>query len=72
MKPRSWFVFPLDPDYAFTNRYGLRWEAKNETAYPSTFSIGRDGWVTFSKVSKTHGGRTTAAEVLARLPGTKE
>ena len=74
-KNKDWpaeFLFLLDPDYALTNRYGLRWDAKNETAYPSTFIIGREGRVIFSKVSKTHGGRTTAAEVLARLPGTTE
>ncbi len=61
------FVFLLDPDYAFTNAYGLRWDAKNETAYPSTFVIGRDGNVSFAKVSRTHGGRTHAAEVLEKL-----
>ncbi|EMI22476.1 peroxiredoxin, partial [Rhodopirellula maiorica SM1] len=26
----------LDPDYQFTNAYGLRWNATNETAYPTT------------------------------------
>jgi peroxiredoxin Q/BCP len=57
----------LDPDYAFTNRYGLRWDAKQETAYPSTFLIDSKGMVFFSKVSKTHGGRTTVAEVLEEL-----
>ncbi|MES2692552.1 MAG: peroxiredoxin-like family protein [Verrucomicrobiota bacterium] len=61
------FVFLVDPDYAFTNAYGLRWEAKNETAYPSTFVIARGGKVTWAKVSKTHGGRSTAAEVLENL-----
>jgi peroxiredoxin len=65
--PADW-VFLLDPDYGFTEAYGLRWEAKKETAYPSTFVIGRDGVVIFSKVSRTHGGRATAAEVLARVP----
>lgn len=68
---RTWpenFVFLLDPDYAFTNAYGLRWDAPRETAYPSTFVIGRDGKVTWAAVSKTHGGRTKVADVLARLP----
>lgn len=70
LKDKSWpaeFVFLLDPDYTFTKAYELRWEAKNETAYPSTFVIGRDGKVEWSKVSKTHGGRSTATEVLAKL-----
>lgn len=31
----------LDPNYTFTNRHGLRWDAPNETAYPSTFLIGK-------------------------------
>jgi peroxiredoxin len=72
LQNKAWpaeYLFVLDPDYAFTQAYGLRWEAKNETAYPSTFVIGRDGRVTFAKISKTHGGRTTAAEILASLPG---
>jgi thioredoxin-dependent peroxiredoxin len=58
------FYLALDPDYDFTVAYGLRWEAKNETAYPSTFVIGPDGKVQFAKISTTHGGRTTAEEVL--------
>jgi thioredoxin-dependent peroxiredoxin len=61
------FVFLLDPDYTFTNAYELRWDVPKETAYPSTFIIERDGKVTFSKTSKSHGGRTTAAEVLGKL-----
>ena len=35
------FDLVLDPDYEFTNLYGLRWDAPKETAYPSTFQIGR-------------------------------
>ena len=58
------FYLVLDPDYDFTVAYGLRWEVKNETAYPSTFVIGQDGKVQFAKVSTTHGGRATAEEVL--------
>ena len=61
------FVFLLDPDYAFTNAYGLRWDAPKETAYPATFVVGRDGKLAWAKVSKSHGGRTTAAEVLGSL-----
>lgn len=61
------FLLLLDPDYTFTLAYGLRWAAPKETAYPATFIVGRDGLVKFAKVSRSHGGRTTAAEVLARL-----
>jgi len=58
------FEMLLDPDYAFTNRYGLRWEAAHETAYPSTFLIDQQGVIFFSKIVKEHGARTTAAEIL--------
>ncbi len=58
----------LDPGYEFTKLYGLRWDAPNETAYPSTFLIDRQGVVFFSKIVKEHGGRTTAAEILDALP----
>ncbi len=65
--PAGWELL-LDPDYAFTAAYGLRWDAPKETAYPSTFIIGRDDTVAYAVVSKTHGGRTKAADVLAALP----
>lgn len=58
------FELLVDPDYTFTNSYGLRWDAKGETAYPSTFVIDRQGSIRFAKVSREHGGRTTAAEIL--------
>jgi peroxiredoxin len=61
------FTMVLDPDYAFTNLYNLRWDAPKETAYPSTFIINKSGVVTFAKISRAHGGRTTAAEILAHL-----
>jgi peroxiredoxin len=61
------FFFVIDPDYKFTNQYGLRWDAPNETAYPSTFVIDRDATTRFSQVSKTHGGRATAATILKEL-----
>lgn len=61
------FTILLDPDYAFTHAYGLRWEAKNETAYPSTFVIDSKQKVTYSLVSKTHGGRAKVADVLKTL-----
>ena len=57
----------IDPDYAFTNQYGLRWDAPHETAYPSTFLIDSKGTIFFRKVSREHGDRTAAADVLAEL-----
>jgi len=54
----------LDPDYKFTNLYGLRWDGPKETAYPSTFVIDKSGVIRFEKVSGQHGDRTTSAEIL--------
>jgi peroxiredoxin Q/BCP len=70
LESKQWpadFLLVLDPDYAFTHAYGLRWEAKNETAYPSTFIIGKDGKVRFAQISKTHGGRVSAERAVAEL-----
>ena len=61
------FRFVLDPNYAFTLSYGLRWDAPRETAYPSTFVIDRTGVVRYALVSRTHDGRAPASEVLAAL-----
>jgi len=62
------FRLVIDPDYTFVNRYGLRWNAPNETAYPSTFMIDKTGKVVYAKISKTHGDRATTAEILAAIP----
>lgn len=70
MKGKQWpegFLYLLDPDYTLTQAYGLRWDAPRETAYPATFIIDASGKVTYAKVSRSHGGRTTAAEVLEDL-----
>jgi peroxiredoxin len=61
------FLFVLDPDYSFTKSYGLRWDAPKETAYPSTFIIGKDGKITFAHVSKGHGDRVGSDAVLKAL-----
>ncbi len=65
------FRLLIDPDYKFTNAYGLRWEAARETAYPSTFVIDRQNVIRFAKVSKTHGDRASAADVVKALSETK-
>ena len=70
LKDKQWpkdFIFLTDPDYAFTKSFGLRWDAPGETAYPSTFVIDTKDRVQFVKISKSHGDRTTSAEVLAAL-----
>lgn len=61
------FSFTLDPDYSVINKYGLRWDAPKETAYPSTFVINKKGEIVFSKVSTTHGGRTSNEEIFEAL-----
>ena len=61
------FHVVLDPDYALTNLYGLRWNAPRETAYPATFVIDDAGTIRFAKISKSHGGRAAVDEVLAVL-----
>jgi peroxiredoxin len=60
-------ILVIDPDYKFTNQYGLRWDAPNETAYPSTFLIDRHDIIFYRKVSQGHGDRTAASDVLKEL-----
>ncbi len=61
------FHYVTDPDYTFTNAWGLRWEAERETAYPSTFVIGTDHKIKFGKTSTSHGDRSSADEVIEQL-----
>jgi peroxiredoxin len=61
------FHLVIDPDYSFTNLYGLRWDAPKETAYPSTFLVDRQRKIFFAKTSHAHGDRTTAADTLTEL-----
>jgi peroxiredoxin Q/BCP len=70
LKNKQWpkeFLFVTDPDYTFTEAYSLRWKAENETAYPSTFIVDKKGKVRFAHVSKEHGGRVSAPDVLKAL-----
>jgi thioredoxin-dependent peroxiredoxin len=57
----------IDPDYKMTNLYGLRWDAPEETAYPSTFILDASGTILFEKISHSHGDRTSAEDILAQL-----
>ena len=66
------FRLMLDPEYGFTLKYGLRWDARGETSYPSTFVIDRNGVVRFVEISRQHGGRTAVADVLNALAALKE
>ncbi|HWW23918.1 MAG TPA: redoxin domain-containing protein [Edaphobacter sp.] len=70
------FHLVIDPDFTVTSLYGLRWNASNETAYPSTFIIQKDGSIFSAQVGKSHGDHPTAADTLAALnadtPGSKQ
>jgi peroxiredoxin len=61
------FRLLVDPGYTFTLAYGLRWDAPSETAYPATFVVDRSGIVRFAQISRGHGGRTPAADVVTAL-----
>lgn len=61
------FYFVLDPEYSMVNKYNLRWDAPKETAYPATLVIDKNGKIIFSKISQTHGGRTSVEEVMEVL-----
>jgi peroxiredoxin len=61
------YRFVIDPDFKFTNLYGLRWNAPKETAYPSSFVIDRKGIVQFAKISHSHGNRASSTELLGEL-----
>lgn len=61
------FHFVIDTDFKMTESYHLRWNAPQETAYPSTFVIDSQGIVRFSKVSRSHGGRTKAEEIVREV-----
>ena len=63
----STFRVTTDPDYVFTNAYGLRWDAPQETAYPATFVIDRGATVRFAQISIGHDGRALATDVLKAL-----
>lgn len=66
------FYLLLDPDYKFTNNWKLRWDAKDETAYPSTFVIDREAIIRFAKISMTHGGRSNPEDVLKAVAAKPE
>lgn len=62
------YHFVLDPDFEFTNAWGLRWEAPRETAYPSTFVVDQEQKLVFGKTVVSHRDRAEVATVVATLP----
>jgi len=68
--PKS-FQLTLDPDYALLKKYDLRWDAPNETSYPSTFVIDKKGKILYAKVSHSHGDRAKLEDILKSLDDPK-
>lgn len=64
------FELVMDPNLEFTKSYHLEWKAENETAYPSTFVIRKNGKISYAKISQTHGGRSRPDEILKHLKAT--
>ncbi|MDB4445695.1 peroxiredoxin family protein [bacterium] len=56
-----------DDDMQMVDNWGLRWQARNQTAYPATFLIDQNGRVAWKKVSSSHAGRSTVEEILRAL-----
>jgi peroxiredoxin len=70
LKNKDWpanFIFLIDPEYKMISAYDQRWNAPNETAYPSTFIVEKNNHIRFAKVSHEHGGRVGAKELIKEL-----
>jgi peroxiredoxin len=65
------FRLVTDPNYALVNEYGLRWNAPNETAYPSTFVVDARQTIRFAKISKEHGDRASSQQIIEALDASK-
>lgn len=64
------FLFLTDPDYQFTDAYGVRWSKGNETAYPSTFVIDQGSRnIRHAHISTNYRNRTTPQAMLSVLDG---
>lgn len=66
------YHYVIDPDYKFTNAWGLRWEAQRETAYPSTFVVDMNQKVVFGTTVVSHRDRANVATVVEALAKTKK
>lgn len=60
-------VIVRDDQMDTVRKWGLRWDARNETAYPATYVIDRNGRIRWKKVSSSHAGRSTVEEILKEL-----
>lgn len=59
--------FVTDPELKTVDMLHLRWDAKGENSYPSTFLVDKSGVVRYAKISKEHGDRAPAADVIAAI-----
>ena len=57
----------IDPDYAFTNLYNIRWDEPRETAYPTTLVLDPNRVIKFRTISHSHGDRAKTDEVIAAV-----
>lgn len=71
-EPPAPITLVTDEDMKVVKQWNLRWEASGETAYPSTFVVDKGGVVRWAKVSKAHGGRSSAQEVIDAVKGLKK
>lgn len=56
-----------DDDMQMVDDWGIRWQARNQTAYPATFVIDQNGRIAWKKVSSSSAGRSTVEEILREL-----
>ena len=59
--------FVTDPELKTVDMLHLRWDAKAENSYPSTFLVDKTGVVRYAKISKSHADRAPAADVIAEI-----
>jgi peroxiredoxin len=60
-------VLVRDQGMEMVDQWGLRWNARNETAYPATYVFDRNARLRWKKVSESHAGRSTVEEILKAL-----
>ena len=56
-----------DDDMQMVKEWGIRWDARNQTAYPATFIVDQNGRIAWKKVSSTSAGRSSVEEILREL-----
>jgi peroxiredoxin len=59
--------FVTDPELKMVDMLHLRWDAKGETSYPSTFLVDKAGVIRYAKISRSHADRAPAADVIAEI-----